>query len=308
MAQLEQQLADTVVTSPLAGLVTGEPPRPASRSPGAPIAVLTDVRNAWLSVYVPEPDLDWIQVGQESLVRTDGGAERRGRVTFVASQAEFTPKNVQTRDERVKLVFSRSRSPSPTTTASSSRGCPPRRCSRARGARAELRRDPRQRRSAPSSDMNESNEPTAPALVEVRDLVRHFGTVTAVDGASFTVAKGEMFGLIGPDGAGKSTTLRTILGLLVPDAGGVRACGLHPIQEGRALAGRVGCIWPRASRSTAISPSTRASLFFAEVHDVRRWKPRHDELLELLKMARFRTRLADRLSGGMETSSRSPAP
>ncbi|MFN7955956.1 MAG: efflux RND transporter periplasmic adaptor subunit [bacterium] len=106
VAQLEQQLADTVVTSPLAGLVTEKVAEAGEQvSPGAPIAVLTDVRNAWLSVYVPEPDLDWIQVGQESLVRTDGGAERRGRVTFVASQAEFTPKNVQTRDERVKLVF-----------------------------------------------------------------------------------------------------------------------------------------------------------------------------------------------------------
>ncbi|MFN7955955.1 MAG: ABC transporter ATP-binding protein [bacterium] len=147
--------------------------------------------------------------------------------------------------------------------------------------------------------MNESNEPTAPALVEVRDLVRRFGTVTAVDGASFTVAKGEMFGLIGPDGAGKSTTLRTILGLLVPDAGEVRACGLHPIREARALAGRVGYLAQRFSLYGDLTVDENVA-FFAEVHDVRRWKPRRDELLELLKMARFRTRLADRLSGGMK--------
>ncbi len=106
VAQLEQQLADTTVVSPLAGVVTEKVAEAGEQvAPGAPIAVLTDLSNAWLSVYVPEPDLDWIKVGQEARVRTDGGTERRGRITFVASQAEFTPKNVQTRDERVKLVF-----------------------------------------------------------------------------------------------------------------------------------------------------------------------------------------------------------
>ncbi len=106
VAQLEQQLADTSVTSPLAGIVTEKVAEAGEHvAPGGTIVVVTDVRDAWLSVYVPEPDLDWIKIGQDARVVTDGGTERRGRVTFVASQAEFTPKNVQTKDERVKLVF-----------------------------------------------------------------------------------------------------------------------------------------------------------------------------------------------------------
>ncbi|MBK7972353.1 MAG: efflux RND transporter periplasmic adaptor subunit [Deltaproteobacteria bacterium] len=106
IAQLAQQLADTSVTSPLAGIVTEKIAEAGEHvAPGGTIVVVTDVRDAWLSVYVPEPDLDWIKIGQDAAVVTDGGTERRGRVTFVASQAEFTPKNVQTKDERVKLVF-----------------------------------------------------------------------------------------------------------------------------------------------------------------------------------------------------------
>jgi HlyD family secretion protein len=67
--------------------------------------VLTDLKNAWLTVYVAEPDLGRIRVGQQAQVVTDGGERRTGHVMQVASQAEFTPRNVQTRDERVKLVY-----------------------------------------------------------------------------------------------------------------------------------------------------------------------------------------------------------
>ena len=62
----------------------------------------------------------------------------------------------------------------------------------------------------------------AEPLVRAQGLVRRFGTLTAVDGVGFEVRRGEMFGLIGPDGAGKTTTLRMILGLLKPDAGSAR--------------------------------------------------------------------------------------
>ena len=56
-------------------------------------------------VYVAEPDLGKIKLGAAAQVVTDGGETRQGKVTFIASNAEFTPKNVQTRDERVKLVY-----------------------------------------------------------------------------------------------------------------------------------------------------------------------------------------------------------
>jgi HlyD family secretion protein len=67
--------------------------------------VVTDLADAWLTVYVTEPDLGRLRLGQHAEVRTDDGQTRGGTLSFIASQAEFTPKNVQTRDERVKLVY-----------------------------------------------------------------------------------------------------------------------------------------------------------------------------------------------------------
>jgi HlyD family secretion protein len=106
IAQLEQQIRDAAVTSPLAGIVTE---KVAERGeivlPGIPLLVVTDLADAWLTVYVPEPDLGRIRLGQEVEVVTDAGHNRKGRILSIASKAEFTPKNVQTRDERVKLVY-----------------------------------------------------------------------------------------------------------------------------------------------------------------------------------------------------------
>ena len=67
--------------------------------------MVIDLAHAWLTTYVAEPDLSRIRIGQAVRVITDSGQERSGRISFIASQAEFTPKNVQTHDERVKLVF-----------------------------------------------------------------------------------------------------------------------------------------------------------------------------------------------------------
>ena len=92
--------------SPAAGIVT-ETIADAGEllTAGAPLCVVTQLADAWLTIYVGEPDLGRVTLGQEVEVRTDDGQVRRGRVTFIASQAEFTPRNVQTRDERVKLVY-----------------------------------------------------------------------------------------------------------------------------------------------------------------------------------------------------------
>ena len=106
IAQLEQQLKDALVTSPVGGVVTeklAEQGELLARGTG--IVVVSDLPNAWLNAYVAEPDVERLRLGQDAEVVTDGGQSRRGRLSFVASTAEFTPKNVQTRDERVKLVY-----------------------------------------------------------------------------------------------------------------------------------------------------------------------------------------------------------
>jgi HlyD family secretion protein len=106
IAQLEQQKSDAVILSPVTGIVTGKLVERGELLPaGAALAVVTDLSDAWLTIYVGEPDLARIRIGQQTEVVTDDGQSRSGKISFISSEAEFTPKNVQTRDERVKLVF-----------------------------------------------------------------------------------------------------------------------------------------------------------------------------------------------------------
>jgi len=106
IAQLEQQIADATVKSPLAATVTERVAEPGELvQAGAPLVVLTNLKEPWLTVYVGALDLPKLHLGQEAEVTTDDGQARKGTITYIASQAEFTPKNVQTRDERIKLVY-----------------------------------------------------------------------------------------------------------------------------------------------------------------------------------------------------------
>jgi HlyD family secretion protein len=106
IAQLKQQIADAVVKSPVEGVLTeklAETGELVTR--GTALAVVTELARPWLNIYLPEPDLGRIRLGQEAQVSTDSGQHRQGRVSFVSPQAEFTPKNVQTPEERAKLVY-----------------------------------------------------------------------------------------------------------------------------------------------------------------------------------------------------------
>jgi ABC-2 type transport system ATP-binding protein len=136
-------------------------------------------------------------------------------------------------------------------------------------------------------------------LVRAEGLVRRYGALTAVAGILFEVRRSEMFGLIGPDGAGKTTTLRTVLGLLPPSEGRITTCGLDPWRQRLRLARRVGYLSQRFSLYGDLTVDENIA-FFADLHGVRGWQALRDELLEMVRMAPFRKRLTDRLSGGMK--------
>ncbi len=136
-------------------------------------------------------------------------------------------------------------------------------------------------------------------VVEVAGLVRKYGDLVAANDVSFTVKRGEMFGLIGPDGAGKTTTLRVILGLLAPHGGRVRTCGLDPWSDKDELSKRIGYLSQRFSLYGDLTVDENVA-FFADMHGVRHSRARGEELLDMLRMSPFRKRLADRLSGGMK--------
>jgi HlyD family secretion protein len=108
LAAAEAQLGYTVLRSPQAGVVLRKHAEPGEMiAAGTPAVTIADLRNIWLKIYVPEPQLGRVKLGQIAEIATDSypGKAYRGQITFINSEAEFTPKNVQTQEERVKLVF-----------------------------------------------------------------------------------------------------------------------------------------------------------------------------------------------------------
>jgi drug efflux transport system ATP-binding protein len=140
-----------------------------------------------------------------------------------------------------------------------------------------------------------SNQPA----VELADVHKRYGAVRAVTGVSLSIPEGQMFGLIGPDGAGKTTTIRLICGLLHADEGTVRVLGIDPVKQHRDLARAVGYLSQRFSLYGDLSIDENIA-FFAEIHGLHGYEERRTRLLEMTQLAPFRSRLADRLSGGMK--------
>jgi len=107
LAQADKALADCTVAAPLAGIVTTKIREAGETvSTGAPILTITRMEEAWLSVYIPETRLSKVKLGQRAFVAADGDPKRyEGTVTYVSPEAEFTPRNVQTPEERAKLVY-----------------------------------------------------------------------------------------------------------------------------------------------------------------------------------------------------------
>jgi ABC-2 type transport system ATP-binding protein len=135
--------------------------------------------------------------------------------------------------------------------------------------------------------------------VSLHQVSKRYGPVEALRNLSLSIGQGEMFGLIGPDGAGKTTTIRLICGLLKPDSGELRVLGLDPVRDHRRLTDSVGYLSQRFSLYGDLSVDENIA-FFAEIHGVRDYRARRDRLLDLTQLIPFRKRLAAQLSGGMK--------
>jgi drug efflux transport system ATP-binding protein len=136
-------------------------------------------------------------------------------------------------------------------------------------------------------------------VVSTRGLVVRYGRITAVAGLDLDLARGEVVGLIGPDGAGKTSSLRAVAGLLRPTAGSVAVFGLDAWTYRRALHHRLGYLAQRFALYGDLTVDENAA-FFGTLHRVEGWRRRRDTLLERVGLAPFRARQADRLSGGMK--------
>jgi ABC-2 type transport system ATP-binding protein len=134
--------------------------------------------------------------------------------------------------------------------------------------------------------------------VKTLALSKTFESVEAVRSLDLEVREGEMFGLVGPDGAGKTTTIRMLCGLLKPTSGQASVLGIDVIKAPDRLKSQIGYFSQKFSLYGDLTVDENIE-FFAEIHLVRDFRPRRDELLEFTRLAPFRDRLADRLSGGM---------
>jgi HlyD family secretion protein len=106
LADARSALEEARLVAPVAGVVTARLIEPGELlGPRAPAFVILDLDRAWVTAYVEAPLVGTLQLGDEATVRTDAGVALTGRVTFIAAQAEFTPRNVQTPTERARLIY-----------------------------------------------------------------------------------------------------------------------------------------------------------------------------------------------------------
>jgi len=137
--------------------------------------------------------------------------------------------------------------------------------------------------------------------IHVDGLTKRFPSVTAVDGLTLSVARGELFGLVGPDGAGKTTTIRMLASIMRPDAGSASVAGFDTVHEAEAVKKRIGYMSQRFGLYEDLTVDENIA-FYADLYGVPRSgrRERIEELLRFSDMGRFRARLAGKLSGGMK--------
>ncbi|WP_242343352.1 ABC transporter ATP-binding protein [Anaeromyxobacter terrae] len=136
-------------------------------------------------------------------------------------------------------------------------------------------------------------------VLALEDARLAFGSLQALDGISFALRPGEMLGLLGPDGAGKTTALRALLGLVPLDSGRAALLGEDPRAAGAAHRTAVGYLSQRFTLYGDLTVDENLA-FFARLFRVRDFRPARERLLELTRLGPFRRLRADRLSGGMQ--------
>jgi ABC-2 type transport system ATP-binding protein len=135
--------------------------------------------------------------------------------------------------------------------------------------------------------------------IQISKLKKNYESIIAVNNISFEVFGGEMFGLVGPDGAGKTTTIRILCGLLQADSGEIKLLGEKIQSQKKMIQNNIGYLSKKFSLYGDLTIDENIE-FFAHIHNVKNYKDRREELLEFTRLKPFRDRLADKLSGGMK--------
>ena len=138
-------------------------------------------------------------------------------------------------------------------------------------------------------------------VIETRNLTRSFKSLTAVDGLDLSVRRGEILGLVGPDGSGKTTTIRMLCAIMDPTEGSAQVAGFDTVAEPEQIKRRIGYMAQRFNLYGDLSVMENLD-FFADVFQVRgrERRERKERLLRFAQLSEFRTRRAAHLSGGMQ--------
>lgn len=133
----------------------------------------------------------------------------------------------------------------------------------------------------------------------ITSVSKTFGDITAVDDVTLSVHRGEMFALVGPDGSGKTTTIRMLCGIVPPTGGELRVLGFDVQKQKNDVKKRIGYLSQKFSLYGDLTIDENIE-FFAEIHGMYDYTIRRNELLEFTRLTPFRDRLAEKLSGGMK--------
>ena len=210
--------------APVGGIVADVLARPGETIPaGGAVVSLLPPENIFVRFFVPEPRLAEVHIGDRvALVCDNCPTDLTATISFISPQAEYTPPVIYSESTRAKLVYMVEARPSVEQAALINPGQPI-------GGAAE-------RRSCADGAGEEdgADRPMTELVIDVHGLRKSFGTRRVVDGLDLQVAQGEICGFLGANGSGKTTTIRMLCGLLVPDGGSGTCLGHDIIRRLRA--------------------------------------------------------------------------
>lgn len=136
-------------------------------------------------------------------------------------------------------------------------------------------------------------------IVELKDISKKFQNITALNKISFEIFKGELFGLVGPDGSGKTTLMKILCGVENKDDGILKIFNLDSDRARNEINKKLGYLSQRFSLYGDLTINENIE-FFARIHGIKDFQKRKNDLLEFTRLTKFQNRLVDKLSGGMK--------
>lgn len=139
------------------------------------------------------------------------------------------------------------------------------------------------------------------AIIDIKNLKKHFGDTKAVDGVDLSIEEGNIFGLVGPDGAGKTTTIRMLASIMNPTSGDAWIDGKHIVKEAESIKENIGYMSQKFGLYGDLTVLENLE-FYADIYGVHRKEKQKKvhKLLSFSQLLKFKDRQADALSGGMK--------